>query len=44
MGIKCIQIDTETHSALKLFCVKKRMTIIEITKKAIKEYIKKKRG
>jgi len=42
MNIKCIQIDTETHSALKVFCAKKRVTIIEATKAAIKEYLKKK--
>ena len=44
MNAKCLLIDSETHGELKVFCAKNGMLMAAATRKAIKEFMKKKRG
>ena len=44
MSNKNIQIDNETHSELKIYSAKNGMLMAAVTRKAIKEFMKKKRG
>jgi len=42
MNAKCLLIDKETHNELKTYCAKKGMLMGAATRKAIKEFMKKK--